>query len=195
MSDSTSFIKSEIRSRMRKKLSELDTSFVKKTSFLAETEMIQSRIFEEAKSIALYYSFQNEVETAFLFEESKKKGKRIAYPKILKSKNSMEFFWVDSLSEFIPSELGPLEPKEDSDLFIADLSSINLMIIPALAFDLKGWRVGRGKGFYDKTLKDFSGIRVGLAYSFQVMKTVPHETEMDEPVHWLATENGLTQIN
>lgn len=195
MLESTSSIKSQIRSRMRKELNELDFSFVKKTSLLAETAMTRSPVFEEAESIALYYSYQNEVETSFLFQESQKKGKKIAYPKILKSKSCMEFFWVNSLSEFIPSELGPLEPKEESHLRMAELSSIDLMVIPALAFDLKGWRIGRGKGFYDKTLKRFSGVRVGLAYSFQVMESIPHETEMDEPVHWLATENGLTQVN
>ncbi len=188
-------MKSEIRSRMRKRLGEIDIAFVKKSSFEAQNAILRSPIFEEADSVALYYSYQNEVETSSLFKASQKQGKKIAYPKILKSENSMQFFWVDSLSEFVPSELGPWEPKDQVQLSMAELSLIDLMIIPALAFDLKGWRIGRGKGFYDKTLKKFSGVRVGLAYSFQLIESLPHEIEMDEPVNWLATENGLTLIN
>ena len=195
MSDSISSIKSDIRSRIRKRLSEIDIAFVKQGSCDAQKAILQSSIFHDANSIALYYSYQNEVETSSLFEASRKLRKKIAYPKISKSENSMQFFWVNSLSEFSPSSLGPWEPKEEIGLSMAELSLIDLMIIPGIAFDRKGWRIGRGKGFYDQTLKKFSGVRVGLAYSFQLMESVPHEEEMDEPVHWLATENGLTAIN
>jgi 5-formyltetrahydrofolate cyclo-ligase len=64
------------------------------------------------------------------------------------------------------------------------------MVVPGLAFDRKGGRIGRGKGFYDRSLKIFSGVKLGVAYAFQVIESVPRAV-WDESVQYLATEGEL----
>jgi 5-formyltetrahydrofolate cyclo-ligase len=151
--------------------------------------LADSEIFQKASSIAIYASYRNEVNTQFLFEQAKQKRKRIAYPKVEDAKGELIFYWVDSESDLVVSKWGPLAP-DSSRLERAPLASIDLMIIPGIAFDLQGGRLGRGKGFYDRTLQKFSGIRMGIAYAFQVLEQLPHQP-WDEPVQWLATEDQL----
>lgn len=64
---------------------------------------------------------------------------------------------------------------------------IELVIVPGIVFDPSGYRVGFGKGFYDRFLKTFTGISVGVAYDFQVMDQVPRD-DWDVPVDWLFTD-------
>lgn len=75
-----------------------------------------------------------------------------------------------------------------------DLKDIEGVLLPGLAFDLKGQRLGSGKAFYDKTLKDFSGIKVGVAYSIQITESLPH-SEHDIPVDFIVTEKEVVKIH
>jgi 5-formyltetrahydrofolate cyclo-ligase len=74
-----------------------------------------------------------------------------------------------------------------------ELSQIEGVLLPGLAFDLKGQRLGFGKAFYDKTLKNYSGIKVGVAYSIQITESLP-STEHDIPVDVVVTEKAIFRI-
>lgn len=75
-----------------------------------------------------------------------------------------------------------------------DLKDIEGVLLPGLAFDLKGQRLGSGKAFYDKTLKNFSGIKVGVAYSIQITESLP-SSEHDIPVDFIVTEKEVVKIH
>lgn len=79
-------------------------------------------------------------------------------------------------------------PQAQSDQF--DLSSVDLVIVPGIAFDEKGYRIGFGGGFYDRALEGYKGLTVGLAYDFQVLKEIPH-TPKDVPCHKIFTERRV----
>ncbi len=74
-----------------------------------------------------------------------------------------------------------------------ELSDIEGILLPGIAFDLKGQRLGSGKAFYDKTLKNYSGIKVGVAYSVQITESLP-SSEHDIPVDVIVTEKEIVRI-
>lgn len=75
-----------------------------------------------------------------------------------------------------------------------ELSSIEGVLLPGIAFDLKGGRLGSGKAFYDKTLKNYSGLKVGVAYSVQITESLP-SSEHDIPVDVIVTEKDIFRIS
>jgi 5-formyltetrahydrofolate cyclo-ligase len=155
---------------------------------------MDSSPFQRARSLALYHPYQNEVRTQDLFQEARKVGKKVAYPYAEANEMPLKFFWIDSLAQLTPSPWGPLGPDLQNNAMPALFDSIDLMVVPGLAFDRRGGRLGRGKGFYDRTLKSFSGVSLGVAYAFQVIESVPRAS-WDEPVQYLATEGELFSVS
>lgn len=79
------------------------------------------------------------------------------------------------------------EPQGDD---IVDPASLELIIVPAVAYDRKGNRVGRGKGYYDRLLPKTKALRIGVAYDFQLVESIPVD-EFDVPVDIVITESGI----
>ncbi len=178
---------------MLRLLSALQISEVQALGGRIQERVAQSSVFKEAESLALYSSFQNEVSTHLVYREAVGLGKKVAYPRVHLQTQELHFFWVDSLAQLEVSRWGVLEPKESLGLIRADLSKIDLMLIPGLAFDRQGGRLGRGKGYYDRVLAHFQGDRLGVAYSFQVVDEIPQDV-WDQPLEWLVTEEEILHI-
>jgi 5-formyltetrahydrofolate cyclo-ligase len=88
------------------------------------------------------------------------------------------------------SSLGFQEPTDGE---VTTAQKLNGFLVPGLAFSKKGERIGRGKGFYDKTLSDVSGLKVGVCYSYQLfaeLPTEPHDVRMDVVV----SDLGITWL-
>jgi len=177
---------------MRGRLQALTDDQVEEWGKRIQGRIIASRLFQEARSLALYHPYQNEVKTEELFGEAQKAGKKVAYPNAGRNTEALKFYWVGSLRQLTPSPWGPLSPDPKNKFDAADYDSIDLMVIPGLAFDRRGGRLGRGIGFYDRTLKLYSGTKLGVAYDIQVIDTLPR-SEWDEPVQYLATEGEMFQ--
>lgn len=92
---------------------------------------------------------------------------------------------------WVRSPLSILEPAPH--LTPVNPEKLDLILVPGLAFDRSGRRVGRGKGCYDRWLRGFGGTRVGLAYEFQILDQVPAGPQ-DEPVHYLVTEGSFFEV-
>lgn len=89
--------------------------------------------------------------------------------------------------------LGAFHIEEPDGDEIADVSSIELIIVPAVAYDRQGNRVGRGKGFYDRLLADTDAVTIGVAYDCQLFDEIETD-EFDVPVHYVITEKGIIKI-
>lgn len=87
-------------------------------------------------------------------------------------------------------QLGAFRIEEPSGDETADVSTMDMIIVPAVAYDRKGNRVGRGKGYYDRLLKRTRAMKVGVAYDFQVFDEIDAERH-DIPVDIVITENGI----
>ena len=133
---------------------------------------------------ASYRSFGNEVDLSHLNLKN-----NFAYPK-LSSSGDLEFYRASlAPGEWIRTEFGVLEPKNSLDKI--DVESLEGVFFPGVAYDYFGNRVGYGKGYYDKTLKGYTGIKVGVCFSVQVSKEVfKCATGDDVCVDYIVTKKG-----
>lgn len=105
--------------------------------------------------------------------------------------SSMSLFSSES---FQKSEYGFLEPKDEPMEILK--KQIQMILVPGLAFDSKGQRLGRGKGFYDRYLSDFEGVTVGVCSSARFLdEPIPVDHKFDVSVQYILTEQFLYQVN
>ena len=139
--------------------------------------------FLEAQTIALYSPICGEVDILNIFEDAKKRGKSICFPRVVSS--DLQFSEVSSLEDLVPGAFGVLEPAHHLPSLV---DSIDLMFVPGVGFDLQGNRLGYGKGFYDRWLAaNRPKTTIGLAFDFQVLACLPTETH-DQRMNFIATE-------
>ena len=105
---------------------------------------------------------------------------------------NIQFYEADQ-SELIPNRWKILEPDPSKHRLI-DISSLSGIIVPGIAFDLAGYRLGRGLGYYDRALNSFMGKKIGVAFSWQVTETLPREP-FDIPMDIIVTEKSIIRAN
>jgi 5-formyltetrahydrofolate cyclo-ligase len=141
------------------------------------------------RSVAIYSPIQNEVETAEIRDHALATGKRVFYPRYA-AENTLELVEIGSITELNIGRFGILEPTGDSRLSRQNQEEL-VVFVPGVAFDLRGNRLGRGKGWYDRLIKKLGQATfVALAYDFQIVDEVPAE-EWDQRVHYLITERRI----
>ena len=148
-----------------------------------QLRLIQSPRFQSAQSIGVYHSFGSEVKTDAIISEAKKLGKRISLPRVESDK--IVFYAFSENNQLVKNRFGILEP-----LPIDKVGHHDLLIVPGIAFDKDGYRVGYGKGYYDRHLAQTDAFSVGLAYSFQIVDRMPRQMH-DKKVSAVATEGRL----
>lgn len=139
--------------------------------------------------IMLYWSCHNEVQTHDLVQRSLNEGKRVILPRCDTEHEEIYPYEVrDVLRDLEVGPFGILQPHQGG-AELADLSQIDVCILPGIAFDRKGNRVGRGLGYYDRFLRrlDEKTAKIGLAYAFQIVSKI-YPTDGDASVGKIVTE-------
>lgn len=149
-------------------------------------------VFREAKTLLAYASLPLEVGTAPLLETAKKLGKRIALPLCITETHRMEFYIVNDESQLVKGAYGIMEPDASKCERLDDTTD-SLCIVPALVFDSKGYRLGFGKGYYDRFLSSYKGTTVGIIYTDFIVKELPHG-RYDKKVDHIISENRLINL-
>ena len=126
----------------------------------------------DAKVILAYYSLPDEVDTHTLIHELVAEGKTILLPKVLDD-TTMELRQYTGPQDLSEGAYHIMEPMGAP---FKDLSQIDVALIPGLAFDPQGHRLGRGKGYYDRFLTAFKGKTIGVCFDFQKVAEVPVDT-------------------
>lgn len=161
-------------------------------------ELINMEAFQKAKVIMCYLSFGNEVNTRPIINECLRQGKQILVPLIIKNTDGTTHMeaseLIDPDKDLEPRTLGILEPKE-STIRIMEPKIIDLVVIPGLAFDRQGNRLGYGAGYYDYFLKRLRPDchKIAITFSIQIVEQIPTE-EHDLPITNILTEKGLNQF-
>jgi len=138
--------------------------------------------------VALYASIHSELDSTPLAQALEARGISTCFPLVHRFQRVLEFR-AAHLSELVPSRLGIPEPTDDHP--IVELQTIDCFLIPGLAFDRSGSRLGWGGGYYDQTLiHNPSAPRIGLCYAAQIVSSLPHGPR-DVPMTALATEEGV----
>ncbi|MFS9367967.1 5-formyltetrahydrofolate cyclo-ligase [Streptococcus parasanguinis] len=131
--------------------------------------LLELPAFQEAKILATYLSFDHEVSTAGLIQAALQLGKRVCVPRTY-AQGRMEFVEYDP-DILEKTRFGLLEPNEKGKL--VDKTEIDLIHVPGLVFQSKGYRIGYGGGYYDRYLADFAGKTVSTIYSIQQKEFQP----------------------
>ncbi|MFA6636804.1 MAG: 5-formyltetrahydrofolate cyclo-ligase [Candidatus Omnitrophota bacterium] len=179
--------KEKIRKQMIRRLGEQPLDERKRRSKNIEQQLFFSEEFKDASTILAYVSLPQEVDTGEFIQEALKQGKRVGVPYILSGSNKMT---PSEIKKNDRLERGPLGIEQPGDLQVKaiPMEEIDLVIVPALAYDRNNMRLGRGKGFYDTFLSDDAaqGLKtIGVAFSFQVVDLLPrapHDRYVDRVI-------------
>lgn len=167
--------KSDIRRKMknlRMMLSDMEKASAADEVF---EKLEKTAAFMMADNILMYHSLPDELSTI----------------RFLKKWHDRKHFFLPRVNgvnlEILPYEetrleLGSFQIEEPTGNDLTDVDDIELMVIPAVAFDRKGNRLGRGKGFYDRLLKTSRATKIGVGYEFQLLDSIPcepHDVAMD----------------
>ena len=169
--------KKELRRMIREqKRAMTEEMIVEKSEKLGQL-FAESELYKNAKSIYGYLPYNQEVRTVAMLEQAMKDGKRVAVPKCYG--DEMRFLWMDDLSKVEKGYANIPEPIADEP--IAD-DPTALVLMPGLAFDPQGHRIGYGGGFYDKFLAgEPTHPTLALCYDFQMLEYLETEAH-DLPV-------------
>ncbi len=185
--------KSAVRKQLRDVLARMPEAERHAKSLAACALITSSREFDAAGVVMLYLSSPMEVDTAPLALRAWQAGKTVVVPKVSWDQRRMLPTEISSLTTGLTST-GPgiREPVAGKPV---PTEFIDLVIVPGLGFTDKGYRIGRGMGFYDRFLAqhDFLGVSCGLAFSEQVVDRLP-VLDHDVPLSMLATDKGLRRF-
>ena len=131
--------------------------------------LLELPAFQEAKILATYLSFDHEFSTAGLIQAALQLGKRVCVPRTY-PQGRMEFVEYDP-DILEKTRFGLLEPNEQGK--VVDKAEIDLIHVPGLVFQSKGYRIGYGGGYYDRYLADYTGKTVSTIYSIQQKEFQP----------------------
>ena len=137
----------------------------------------------------VYVSTSIEVDTKAIITQALADGKRVAVPRCVPQTRRMEFYRIRSLDELEEGSFGVLEPQPLPEARVDDLSA-GLCIVPAFCYDFFGYRLGYGKGYYDRFLARFGGRIIGICYSDCVRHRLPHG-RFDRAVELIVTEKYI----
>lgn len=169
-------VKKELRTYIRTLKSQYDLA-----SLSAEicSKVLASAVWQEAGTLLLYYPLPDEVDVRPLIKDAFDRGKRVLLP-VVKGEE-LELYLYEGEASLREGAFGIMEPTGES-LAEGDYSEIELALIPGMAFDRAGHRLGRGKGYYDRLLPKLTKARLqGICFPFQLVDEVPAEPH-DIPV-------------
>ena len=188
--------KKELRVNMIAQRTALEDTRASALGLIAQKAMLGSSCWKDASRVALYTPIRKELATDLLCAAAIEQGKTLFLPRCsVKDRGLLELVPCPDLSELRPGSFGIPEPPEEQ--VACDLDDArqapDLLIIPALAVDNCGYRLGYGGGFYDRLLQrpSFAGsIFVALVYALQLLDKAPVD-DWDVRLHGVCSEEGL----
>jgi len=159
-----------------------------------QARMLADAIYRRAKVIHCYLALSDEVAMERVVRAALADGKRLVVPVMAPQDRELMHVEIANYDrELVAGKWGILEPKSGVGLTV-DPSEVDLFIVPGAAFDLRGYRLGRGLGYYDRCLSRVKGRAVicAVAYELQVLETVPDEPH-DVPVDYIMTEQRVIE--
>ena len=181
-------MKADLRREVLRWRRSLDPELVDRWSNQIAVRLVQLPQWRSAGVVFLYVSVQGEVQTRPLIETAWRSGKRVALPRVLSDEDMLEFLEVKQWSDLTVGRWDIPEPSPH--LMPIAPQKADLVVVPGVVFNMSGYRLGYGRGYYDRYLALLrqDAITVGLAYEGQMREDFPVEP-WDRPVHVLLTES------
>ncbi len=194
--------KDELRKELRRTRDGLAPEQAERAAAAAARHLMTLRDLPETRSqltldrvalVALYASIRGEIDTGPIAARLIERDIPLAYPRVQQGSLRLAFHRVSAPEDLAPGAYGIPEPDRAAP--IVPLAALELIVVPAMAFDPRGYRLGWGKGYYDVTLAEATrALRVGLAFECQVVPEVPTDWN-DVPVDIIVTEDGIRRCS
>jgi 5-formyltetrahydrofolate cyclo-ligase len=186
-------MKRELRDRFRTTLAALSREEIEAKSNAAAQNLFESKAYQNANTLMVFVSLSSEIDTTPIVLRAWQDRKRVLVPRLSWQQRRILPIETRSLTDAIN---GPrFGIHEASSGPPAPIGTIDLVLVPGLAFDKYGNRLGRGRGFYDRFLasSEFNGLACALAFEEQVTESLPVSPH-DRPVHMLVTDQKLRRF-
>lgn len=143
----------------------------------------------ETDTFLCYVSTEIEVDTKEFINALLSAGKKVAVPRCEGGPSEMNFYYINSLDELSSGSFGVLEPQSDKEKMLTETEN-TICIVPAFMFDKSGYRLGYGKGYYDRYLSKYKGSTIGICYSRNIKDELFHG-KYDRTVDMIVTEKQI----
>lgn len=177
--------KAEIRKTLLEKRRHLSDDFIRTASGKIAKNIINSEILKNASNVLIYLPINGEVDTLELLNVFRKRQVNVFLPAFMDGAWTISGYKRDDEIENVFGKMP--QPK---NLVKVDTVALDLIIMPGVAFDKKGSRLGMGVGAYDRLLQSSIATKVGLAYEFQIVDTIETEPH-DVSVNYVVTEKRI----
>lgn len=179
--------KKEIREKNKSARLQICQAAAEEKSSAAAKAFLASEMYKKAQRIMLYMPIGNEMNTADIIKAVFADGKEAVFPVTEKDSGIITPYYAAADTVF---KKGSFSVEEPQGTAAADISKLDIVLVPGIAFDKNGARIGFGKGCYDMFFKGLDTIKVGVCYDFQLRDKIPAE-EHDIKMDFLLTESGL----
>jgi len=186
--------KDEIRAELRATRAAMSREAIAAESERIVDRVLQLREFKTAHCVGIYIAATHEVQTRALIHHCKQTGRRFCAPIYDADAQRYRYSKIGIDTDFIPGRMRIPEPHPADPI---DLKDCDLVIVPGVAFDATGTRLGHGGGHFDRLLEqstDTHPLRVGLAFNCQIVPELPR-AETDIPMHLVITPDGIVAAN
>lgn len=178
MNNSATHPLKEKKDRLRRQYKDLRASIPAEERTKRDAAICQTALtlisFRYADVVLLYAPMEQEIDVLPIAEAALQKGKRVAFPRCDTENRRMEYHFIESLQDLSTSTYGIREPGAHLPVYDQSVHSDSaICFIPGLVYDRQGYRLGYGKGFYDRYLSSFQGCRIGVIYSDYIIPEVP----------------------
>lgn len=178
--------KTILRNEVHESLAKMTATAYRDQSFLVAKKVLQETYIIEAKTIGITISNKPEVDTIHLIEALWQLDKKIAVPKCNPKTREMSFYVIESFAQLETVYMHLREPIPELSEFV-DANEMDVILVPGVVFDIHGYRVGYGGGYYDRYLVNYTkGKLMSLLFDEQLREHVPKETH-DCPVDIIVT--------
>ncbi len=177
-------MKNKIREEMKQKRRNMTAEEAFEKSRTAQKIFLESEQYKKAKSVMLYLPLGNEVDTSSIIKAALYSGKNVLVPVTHSETFEISAYKITEKTEFENGTFSVKEPKEKVEF---DASKIDVVLVPGIAFDRFGGRVGFGKGCYDKFLKNMKAVKIGFCYDFQLIRHIETDNN-DVTMDYIITE-------
>ena len=180
--------KQELRKSCREKREKLSPEIKRDLDLKIAVNIRKLKEYSPARTLLIYMSTPIEVDTRKIIENAWADGKKVAVPRCIPGTRDMEFHYIESFEELHSGTFSVLEPQESKPI-VTDFSGC-LMIVPGMQFDMQGYRIGYGKGYYDRYMVKFKGISVGICYADE-LKPFMYHGRFDRQVDIVVTDKRI----
>lgn len=185
--------KAVLRQRILQLRDNMDPADIRQKSFKITETVLGLPEYVKADVVAFYVNKGSEVETRPLIRKAFASRKKVLIPITQKSTRELLYSEISSLDNLIPGRFGVPEP---GDVKSRVLTMANIVLVPGVVWDIYGYRLGWGKGYFDTVLSHLSdsSLSIGLSFDLQLVEQVPRE-QFDLPVKMLVTESRVIRYN